>query len=205
MLKQFLDNHNNSGGFCELNSKFNNLSIHSNILKIEFKRLYTHLTIQFYDEGLITGEDKSNINIDYLKELIKKNNYSDYENLLLNSCFGTLEFKNSVRISGYMYSIMEYYFNKYKDNILYIDTDSIYVTEIQDEDFIKSIGVPYEIHQINQIYFIAKKRLYIEIDGEIVKRGVSNKVWESTKDVYHNMEAIMKSNIRERKLKELGL
>ena len=55
IIREFLDK-NDCGGFCELNSSYKGIHIEDEIIKLEFKKLYTHLIIKFFDEGLI-GED----------------------------------------------------------------------------------------------------------------------------------------------------
>ena len=211
IIREFLDK-SYCGGFFELNSSYKGIHLEGEIIKLEFKRLYTHLIIKFFDEGLI-GENifestlnKLNTNLDEIENLLAKGNYSEHENMLLNSLFGLLsknDYHSSIRISSYMYSILEYYYNKNFENILYIDTDTIYMTKFEDEDFIKSIGVPYNLSIINNIYFLRKKQ-YIFLDNlEIKTRGMSKKYLDGSdiEDVISEMRA----SIRNKKLKDLGI
>ena len=211
IIREFLDK-SYCGGFCELNSSYKGIHLEGEIIKLEFKKLYTHLIIKFFDEGLI-GEyifestlNKLNTNVDEIENLLIKDNYSEHESMLLNSLFGLLgknDYHSSIRISSYMYSILEYYYNKNFENILYIDTDIIYMTKFEDEDFIKSIEVPYNLSIISNIYFIRKKK-YIFLDNlEIKTRGMNKKQLE-----LENIDLIMsemRATIRNKKLKELGI
>lgn len=211
IIREFLDK-NDCGGFCELNSSYKGIHIEDEIIKLEFKKLYTHLIIKFFDEGLI-GEDifdlvlnKLNTNLDEIENLLTKDDYSEHENMLLNSLFGLLDkndYHSSIRISSYIYSILEYYYNKNFENILYIDTDTIYMTKFEDEDFIKRIGIPYNLSIISNIYFIRSKK-YIFLDNlEIKTRGMNKKQLE-----LENVDLIMsemKTIIRNKKLKDLGI
>jgi len=208
ILIDFVDKSTN-GGFCEYNPKFSEVLITDNIIKLEFKKLYSNLVVQFCEEGLlgyITIESVINelgISFSYLKELVKKDIFSPEDNIILNSLYGKLDFHTSVRISGYIYSIMEYYFNEFRGSIIYIDTDIIFMTEFVGEDFIKSIGIPYSLNCVNQFYLHSKKRYLLEEGGSIITKGVSNLYW-SNKNIIRDMELQMVSNKRSRKLKELG-
>ena len=147
--------------------------------------------------------DKLKTNVDNINELLKKDTFSEQENSILNNLYGYLyleDYHASIRISGYMYSIMEYYYNRYYDNILYIDTDTIFMSKFEGEDFIKSIGIPYNIKMVNQIYLVAKKRFFVEEEGKISMRGLSSKYHH---DIIQNIEPIMRSNVRERKIDEI--
>jgi len=116
ILKQFLDKCDN-GGFCILNGNNIGILIQKNIIKLSFKKLYTHLILQFINEGLLSNDimmdvfDKLKTNVDNINELLKKDTFSEQENSILNNLYGYLyleDYHASIRISGYMYSIMEY-------------------------------------------------------------------------------------------------
>ena len=77
------------------------------------------------------------------------------------------------------------------------------MTKFEDEDFIKSIEVPYNLSIINNIYFLRKKQ-YVFLDNlEIKTRGMSKKYLEGSdiEDVISEMKAC----IRNKKLKDLGI
>ena len=213
ILRQFLDR-SDDGGFCELNENNKGKLIECDIIKLSFKKLYTYLILQFIDEGLLRHDtmsivfDKLKTNVDNINELLKKDTVSEQENIVLNGhLYGHLyqeDYRASCRISGYMNLIMNYYYTKYYDNILYIDTDTIYMVKFEGEDFIKSIGVPYNIKMFNQIYFVSKKRFIKEEDGKILISGPLRGM-KRYLDIIQNVELTMRSNVRERKLKEIGL
>lgn len=208
ILKQFLDKCDN-GGFVELNSKFTRVLL-KDIIKLSFKKLYTHLILQFYDEGLLSDDtmmfvfDKLKTNIDNIKELLKKDILSDQDKIILYALYGYLgkiDYHSANRISGYMNSIMDYYYNRYCDNILYIDTDTIFMSKFEGENFIKSIGIPYDVKEVNQIYLVSKKRFFIEEEGKISMKGLPKRY----NSIIQDMELVMRSNVRERKLNQLGI
>jgi len=200
IIKEFLDK-SNDGGFNRVNQSF---GLESNIIKLKFNKLYAHLILQFFDEGLIkiqniTDPNLLNIKFDELRELLKKDDYTNNENILLNSLYRLLDFHSAIRISGYMNSIMSYYWDKNYSSILYIDTDTIYLKKIIDEDFIKSIGIPYKITYIDSIYFLREKSYLYEENLEI--KVVNYKL----SDVDEHIISEMKSNIRNNKIKILGI
>ena len=206
ILKKFL-NKSNSGGFCKLNYTY---GLESNIIKLEFKKLYTHLIIQFYEEGLITDIidlilNRFLLSINDIKELLKKDTFTEEENYLLNGLYlniSRVDFDSATKISGYMYNVMEYFYDKNRSNILYIDTDIIYMKEVVDESFIKSIGIPYKISKIENIYFFRQKSYVFEEDYTIKIRGIG-KLNSIEEDIVLKMKSDLQSRIRDEKLDEL--
>jgi len=203
IIKEFLGL-TDSGGFCELNERYKGVHIQDGIIKLHFRKLYTNLIIKFHEEGLIPDYymryicDKSNTSIEILKSIIKQNDYSNIDNCILNVIFSNLNYKYSSLVSGYMNSILSHYYN-ISDSVIYIDTDTIYMEKLENEDFIKSISLPYETSVVSNIFFIKKKVYFFEEDLKIKKRGFSK---------INNFEELvteMKSNIRNKRIKELGI
>ena len=113
-----------------------------------------------------------------------------------------VDFDSATKISGYMYNVMEYFYDKNRSNILYIDTDIIYMKEVVDESFIKSIGIPYKISKIENIYFFRQKSYVFEEDYTIKIRGIG-KLNSIEEDIVLKMKSDLQSRIRDEKLDEL--
>jgi len=162
-----------------------------------------------YDEGLIPEESESIDSIKYLlsiKYRVEESKMSGWRKEF-NTIWSDLyrRNKNDANIvCDYMHHFYQELLYNHNNNIIYIDTDSIILSELT-EDIKKTIdglNLTYEVVNVNHFYLTAKKR-YAYTHGNVIK----HKGFSPRRDVSKmlNIESIMKSHIRESKLERIGL
>lgn len=195
------------GGFVFLNKE--NILV-DNINILEFRNSYPN-TIKFlYQKNII--KNQKNYNLDsysYLVENIDflKNNLTSDEckllNIIINYKFGQL-YKIGSNISYIVSSFFNVLMNKIleldnKENILYIDTDTIFYHNAFNVELIfNMIDNLYKINQESNkiVFFIAKKRYILFDDINSIKiRGIqicsfykNKKIKDLAYDIYPNKE-----------------
>ena len=171
--------------------------LYRDLYVISFTKLYPNILVQMYDIGLMPHEK---ILIESLREELKKPK-SLQDNFFVNSYYGNLYYRNNSitdLLSKYLNVWYVELVSKY--DIIYIDTDEIYVHDLSIIDSIKELDIPYVIEKINYIYIHDRKRYVISDDFGIRIKG------RQTKD---QTLLLMKNNIvtmiREDKLESIGI
>lgn len=207
MLKKYTDNIlvDNSilrGGICLLNTDIKNILI-EDVYEYNFNGLYNNLFINFYKNGML---DHLNIDIDIYnrvlyfienKEELKMNDYNKYVayRVWCNKLY-IKELQKHTHILFEMYhQYMEMYYDEVikNNNWLYIDTDSIFLTnDIKLDD----IGFKIDIIKTNHSFsmFLEKKRYVLyETPSDYKIKGIS-----ALKS--NDIISLIKSKIRDRKI-----
>lgn len=155
--------------------------LHEDIIKVDFKTLYSYVEITLFDCGLI--DKKWQADIEKMrwflenKENLKKSNDSKYEEYLIhcNSLYGKIR---SSLVCEYMSLYYKNLIEKYNDYIIAINTDTIYFNfhEIEKLREIEELNdFDYSVFKVDYFY-IEDQVKYIEQCGEIMikKFGYTN-------------------------------
>lgn len=182
--------------------------LYENITRIDFISLYSYLQIELFNEGLIDGKWKDDIErVEwFLKnrgdlKLLSPNEYQQWK-IHCNSLYMKIK-------SPYVVEFVDMFYNdlleKYGDLIIYNDTDSLYLNidkvSFQTKEWISELkDFNYDTQFINYFYIEERKR-YIEQEelGTINVKGYRD---ETKKE---NLLNIIKREIRRRKLDNLGI
>ena len=183
-------------------------NLYEDIIRIDFNNLYANILIGLFDECLL--DEKWRNDIDKIKwflenrkglKLLKNDEYQKWK-LHCNSLYAKIR---SPYVVGYMNFFYNDLIEKYKDLIIYIDTDMMYVnidkTKFQTEIYFKEIDdFIHDVESINYL-FIENKKRYIQQNelGEIQVSGFR----DGNKKEY--LISLIKSEYRNRKLKDIGI
>lgn len=165
---------------------------------IEFNSLYPNSILELYDT------DRIEFNIREFGELFKilcdvRRNYKKtisernylFLKVLINYTYGVLHYNGNDEdrflacsdpflISSYSQDLFRSLITMESKNIIYVDTDQIYLYEINDRiklflKYFDNAGIPYEIEDIPQFMTIdPKKYIRIEKDGSLYSVGIKN-------------------------------
>ncbi len=194
-----------------LNPKFKEKLI-EDVTQIDFNTLYPNLLISLFDEGLIDEKWKEDIDrvgwfLKNRSELKRLSNVSgEYEKWKIH-CNSLYMKIRSMHVTNYMDLFYTDLIEKYSDKVIYIDVDML-ILNISKSDFQSKT----HIEEIYDFYFDAsfirysyienlKKYLIQDEDGEIRVQGFT----VSNKSKKQEWILFIKSLIRERKLKNLGI
>ena len=181
---------NRSYGTTLINDKLRNYW-HTNISKISFNSLYPNIIVKLYENGklkfnidefaIIYSFMVKNINI-----IKNHKNITDVSKLLfkflINYTYGALsnpKFSNFYvdkhrLICEYIHHPLVTFKNDYIDNIIYVDTDVIYLDFLTKE--IKKqfdwLELPYEIEYGINGFFLEKKKFIIDKNNSCKVRGI---------------------------------
>lgn len=220
MIKKYLDQLNldserlvykNNPINCYL-SDIHSSKLHKDIICISFNSLYPNLIIQLSDNGLIrsTGVDKIKWFLENKQELKRlsltgsgSNEYTEWKKYV-NSFFTRLSRKESVYLTYYLNLFYRDLLEKFNDDIIYIDTDTLFINnnkEIFKE--IEKLDVGYVDNLVPYFWIENKKRLiYMLDDGEIESKGFK---FESHKEKEKAIISIIITESRNDKLSQIGI
>jgi len=189
-LSELNGTYKKSGGTVIANSHMLN-KWHDNCKYITFTSLYPATIVKLFEMDKLYFNIKE-FGILYktlfktkllLKESFSEKNYLLLK-ILLNFTFGALNYKESKFITcnnpdlipSYSASSFKFLNENEKDNIIYIDTDQIYLYEITNLvkhqlDYV--LKLPYEVEDIHRMLVLVKKRyITIDKDGNIFSTGI---------------------------------
>lgn len=162
------------GGMCWINDDYKQKYI-ENFTEIQFKKIYTKIIcLLFYRGKLIFNNDRFGELFSFISENLE--NFSEIKHIMnfwLNMTFGIYTTSKEIKYKcNDMFQVTKYarlmwndILNKFKSNIIYIDTDVIYLKGNFDfEKLLKQINrykLPYKINDIQNGLFIEKKTIYI--------------------------------------------
>lgn len=191
------------GGYTYLNEKYKSVLI-SDIIEISFNSLYPTILIGLSEFGLIDGMWENDIKkVDWFlknKQTLKIMPTGEYGKwkMFSNSLYGKIK---TEYVTGYLKLFYDDMLKTYGDKIIYIDTDQIILnTKELNDDFVNKINhFEHEIVRINHFYIENLKR-YILVDqfGEIRVKGFRD-------PKKSEIENIIKTEIRNRKFREIGI
>lgn len=154
--------HNNElqkGGYIHY-TEDNTNKLLNDVKVTNFYRLYTQIAVAIFDEGFLPQsesdnidylrkylEDSSNIEMELRGEIVHPNYYYGY--------LSRIDINYTFLISAYMHHVYNDIVEKYNDDIIYIDTDSIFHTVDLDLDY---LDLKYESTSFKHLIMIAKKR-----------------------------------------------
>jgi|GEM_PF-4863574 len=188
----FIPNRNWSGAFLYINPKFKN-SLCKNIIQIEFERLYPCIISKLQKNKKINFSNPQFgllyryivDNYIFLRNLITDDEKRVFLKKLINFTYGAISSSksrinvdNPYLVSEYVKSVFED-ITEYDDNIIYMDTDIIYLKELTEEikSKINSLELPYSVSNTIQnekfsgIFLSMKTYLLTDIDGtRIIKK-----------------------------------
>jgi len=195
-----IDNETNKfiGAYIKLREKnrligdINQMSLKQIYPKL-FSILYHNSNIVDNYEYLISIIDNKKIIIEYINDvnIYEQDSYKKLLNIYINYQFGLLNYNNNKKISLYIIYMQRYILSDIYDNdefndIIYIDTDSIYyVNTIETTKYIKkSINniFDYDMEYCNLIYFIEKKK-YIILNENNKMRGLRKMKYYENKQI----------------------
>jgi hypothetical protein len=192
------------GALCWVNENMVD-TIHKNIYALNFTRMYPNIILKIYD-GFDGWSDSIQSGVEELRILVGHGDgMTREERIQMNSFFAGLcnpynEYNRGDSRGIYLgNSVIRYgsligreIVSMYVDNIVYIDTSTIYFRNlnefpIKDLDY----GLPYTIDEISRGAFYGKKR-YIIHDGEVKTKGMKGEYWVG-----------VEKNVRKRFIREL--
>jgi len=214
MVKRYLDeiNLNKTQGHrtCYVNNpRYNLLKIHSDVVRIDFTHLYNRVLIQMDDEGLIPDEKVNIESIKFLlsiKEDVEESDMSNWR-YVFNSIWSRVFQRNrngANIVCDYLHHFYQELLYKNNNEIIYIDTDSIILNELNQDvkKLIDELELPYKIVDVDYFYLIAKKRYaYTDENHNIKIKGLLKKELNR----FEKLESMMRTHIREDKLISIGL
>lgn len=183
---------NEFSGICLLNEKNTRNKWLQDISLIEFNSMYPNIIVKLWRENKIHftiyefGIIYEFILKNY-KKIIHNSNINDSSKLaiktLLNYLYGAsasiyplfIKVSNIHLVSNYAKSNFNLLFEEQKDNVFYIDTDTIYLDLITPyilDKYIKPLGIPYDIEYNFDAMFNDKKRYIIDKNKSVKLHGI---------------------------------
>lgn len=203
---------NRSYGTTLINDKLRNYW-HTNICKISFDLLYPNIIVKLYENGklkfnidefaIIYSFMVKNINI-----IKNHKNITDISKLLfkflINYTYGALsnpKFSNFYvdkhrLICEYINHPLVTFKNDYIDNIIYVDTDEVYLDFLTKEikEQFDWLELPYEIEYGINGFFLQKKKFIIDNNNNCKVRGIREykSKYKSQKDRPYKISKLLK-------------
>jgi len=191
------------GGYCNFSSEFLSKECY-NIKRIQFESLYPSIIVNLYKEGKI----KFNV-IEFgelytflveNKKVIKSNNKLTNNsqtvlNIVLNGLYGLSSnslykfgIDKGCLITDFAYKMNEYIFETFKDDIIYIDTDTIYLKEINNSlsTYLSNLPLKYKIEDNINFCVFRKKTFVCEDSNGIRVSGMMKNKSRSYSSQYGN-------------------
>jgi len=211
-IKVDLENIKTYGGYNYINPHIKEVPL-KNVMKLNFNSLYPNIICGLVESELHeTAKESVKKSLEGFKEnfeyfdsnkgILKLNDPQKYQELKtnINSFYGKLGFLSSTDMApnypGFVIEYLRHYYDdllKRNQNVLYIDTDTIfYAGEID----LLGFNIPYDVESIDYIMFSEKKR-YVMLKDEIVTRGYHKNAQEAI--------SILKRYIRNDKIEDLGI
>lgn len=174
-------------GFCEITDGCE-LQEYYEIKKIQFNSFYPFILMKLFENNEIIFNIKEiGLLYKYIlenhKKIRKDNNITQNGSVVckifLNGMyaisannFSNFGVNKPNLISDYGRNIMDYIFNEYSSDIIYIDTDMIITKNISDNllNYLNNLGLNFDVSDIN-FMIINKKRYLIEENGELEIKG----------------------------------
>lgn len=187
--KEIFSNFNilNNVGHCYVDNK-DTYIYHNNIKCLEFEAFFPAV----YYKKFIDNDINYNVNIFLLYSLLHhfrnicKKDYPELYNtfrILYHSYYGYLSIRKYIK-KHFPYEYFINVCNLFHDNILYVDTDVLYLKDISFDDIEyiildNKIDVPYKLYDVKCAYIIGKKNIITYFkDNDIfkfVKKGFFKK------------------------------
>ena len=193
---------------CWLNEDRSNILI-KDITKIDFNSLYPNILVKLFDLGHIPQSEAESINkIRYVIEnrMTDKQLWLDNK-VFVNSYFGKIhsrEPKVTHLVTGYMNSFFNSLLVDFIDSIVYVDTDSLFITDRVDEiiEKVRQLDLPFESNVIDYFFIKSKKRyIYSDEYGFLQIKGFSQSNYLLKEKIVNEI----KTMIREDKLESIGI
>lgn len=183
-------------------------TLHENVTQINFNSLYANLQVGLFEVGLI--DEKWKDDIDRVKWFLKNRKElkslpsGEYEKWKIHCNSLYMKIK-SPYVTEYMHLFYSDLIDKYDDRVIHIDVDDV-ILNIKKTEFQAKESVPelndfsYDVRFINYFYAEELKK-YIKQDefGEIESSGFLDYKKKS------DLEALIKIEIRRRRLERLGI
>lgn len=189
-IKDIIISDDRSYGTTLINDKLRNYW-HTNICKISFNALYPNIIVKLYEKGKLKFNiDEFAIIYSFMVKNIKEiKNHKDIKDVskllfkfLINYTYGAISNSKFSKfyvdkhhlICEYIHHPLVTFKNDYIDNIIYVDTDEIYLDFLTKEikEQFDWLELPYEvIYGING-FFLEKKKFIIDKNNSCKVRGI---------------------------------
>lgn len=211
------------GGFLKLNDEFINKELY-NIKRIEFINFYPNAILKLSELGFIKFSSNEFKLLYYflLKNKYNMRKHKDFNehtrqicNFILNYLFG-FSINNNINYSIDKPSLVVHHtrgINEKIDNLynpIYIDTDRIYINEIDDNliKLLDNTNLPYVISDNINALFLRPKQYITERDGVFKENGFgilqkSKTRYKNYKEIIDKFEENTKVFNRNKKIKKL--
>jgi hypothetical protein len=216
------DNKELVGGFVHLNKKYTEI-LYKGVYKLEFKHLYSILIVRLYDAGYIKEEVVAfaayfvhdalgfTEDIEKLKSyLFTQEHYQPKEEhwkFFVNGFFGKL-YNRHANIANIIAIYMHLFYEELleqTDNILYIDTDTIYYKDSLPQELLEELGLEYIITPVDYLYFL-KKKCFVCVDETGFKaKGMIRKsgIMKEHQEIISNIKRIILAEYRNKQINSI--
>jgi len=162
MIQRYIDRlgEKGSGGFFVWLDYSMSCKILKNVKVLCFNKLYPTILMILYKKGIINiPEDDAKKMDHYLNniDLIK----DDIDRMFVNGYYSKIDIDGRYKISYYAYLMYEEILEK-NENIIYIDTDSIYYIDNID---LFDIDLPFKIEELDY-FVIANKKRFVQYNSK---------------------------------------
>jgi hypothetical protein len=167
IIERYINKNNKEGvgGFIQLDKKHTDI-LYKGVFKLEFKHLYPILIVRLYDTGYIKEETDDfgfTEDIEKLKSYLFTQEYyqpNEEEWKFFVYGFYIKLYNRHANIGNIIASYMHPFYEELleqTDNILYIDTDTIYYKDSLPQELLEELGLEYIITPVDYLYFLKKK------------------------------------------------
>ena len=186
--------------------------LHKDLICVSLNGLYPNIILQLYDNFVIDINKESAYKIRWFlknKSTLKSvstNEYGEWK-IFINSFFGKkLNKQEQIFVTEYINLFYEDLIKEFQDDIIYIDCDMLFIKPKPIIlEWIKKLDIPFDYIESPYFWIESKKRLiYALNNGEIESKGFSYKR-ESLLERKKVIEDIIKSEMRNDKLNEIGI
>jgi len=187
--------------------------LHKDLICVSLNVLYPNIILQLYDNFVINiGKAEAEKIRWFLKnkstlKSVSTNEYGEWK-IFINSFFGGKELnkQEQIFVTEYINLFYEDLIKEFQDDIIYIDTDMLFIKPKPIIlECIKKLDIPFDYIESPYFWIESKKRLiYTLNNGEIESKGFSYKR-ESLLERKKVIEDIIKSEMRNDKLNEIGI